>query len=67
MTHYKCGHETDGTIIMDSNALSFANWLNWSESVGVFGTKEKCFDCYLKDNEVNRKEKNEFNKKNRSI
>jgi len=48
MTDYKCGHKTDGLLILDCNELSIAAYLEWSESVGVFGTKEQCFDCWVK-------------------
>ena len=48
MTKYNCGHESDGIIIMDSNELSLVVYLTWAETVGVFGTKEQCFDCYCK-------------------
>jgi len=51
MTDYKCGHETDGVIIMDDNELSYAFYLEWSESVGVFGSREQCFNCYIKEME----------------
>ena len=51
MTKYKCGHETNGVLILDSNPLSIAAYIDWSESVGVFGTKELCYDCYEKQNE----------------
>lgn len=49
MIQYKCGHESDGTIILDDNIVSFSVWLEWSESEGIFGTKEKCFDCHCKE------------------
>ena len=48
MTEYKCGHKTDGVIILDDNILSMSTYLEWSESCGINGTKEMCFDCYLK-------------------
>ena len=49
MTKYKqCGHESDGIIILDSNELSMAGWIEWSESVGVFGSKELCWTCYCR-------------------
>jgi hypothetical protein len=48
MTKYKCGHDTDGVIIMDSNELSIAVYLVCAEGVGLNGTREKCFDCYCK-------------------
>ena len=49
MTNYKCGHKTNGVLILDSNPLSICAYLEWSDSVGVFGTKEKCFDCWNKE------------------
>lgn len=52
MTKYKkCGHESDDVIILDNNELSIIAWLEWSESVGVLGTKEQCWDCWCKDME----------------
>jgi len=48
MTKYKCGHETE-TIILDDNELSTSAWIDWSESVGVFGNKSKCFNCYCEE------------------
>ncbi len=55
MVKYKCGHETDGAIILDSNKLSMAGYLDWADSVGINGTKEMCFDCYCSPK--SRKEK----------
>ncbi len=46
MVNYKCGHKTDGVIIMDSSELSMFGYLEWVDSVGMNGTKEMCFDCY---------------------
>ncbi len=57
MVKYKCGHETDGAIILDSNKLSMAGYLDWADSVGINGTKEMCFDCYCSPK--SRKEKSE--------
>lgn len=45
---YKCGHNSDGIIILDSNELSIAGYLVWLDSVGLQGSKELCFDCYCK-------------------
>lgn len=50
MVEYKCGHKTNGVLIIDDNPLSIAGYLNWSESVGIFGTKEQCYECYCKEN-----------------
>lgn len=49
MTKYKCEHETDGIIILEDSILSMATYFQWSESVGVFGTREVCWDCWCKD------------------
>ena len=46
---YKCGYETDGILILDDNELSMITYLDWSESVGIFGDKSQCFDCYCKE------------------
>ena len=48
MVKYKCGHNTNGIIIMDSNELSYSAYLVWLDSVGMNGTRELCFDCYCK-------------------
>lgn len=50
MVKYKCGHKTDGVIIMDSNELGMANYLIWLDSVGMNGTKGQCFECYCSHN-----------------
>ena len=47
---YGCGHETDGILILDSNELSIYAYVQWSESVGIFGDKSQCFDCWCKEN-----------------
>lgn len=53
MTYYKeCKHETDGVIFLDDNILSMTNYLMWSESVGVFGSRLICFDCWCKNKEM---------------
>jgi hypothetical protein len=46
MIQYKCGHKTSGTIILDSNLLSTAAYIDWAED-NLF-TQDLCFDCYLK-------------------
>jgi len=48
---YKCGHVSNGVIILDNNLLSLIAYQEWAESVGVFGTKEMCWDCYCKKEE----------------
>jgi len=47
MVKYKCGHETSGVIIMDSNIMSTTAYLQWAEEENNLETKEQCFDCYL--------------------
>jgi len=46
---YKCGHETDGVIILDDNPLSMAAYFDWLESVGWKGDSSLCWDCYCKE------------------
>ena len=53
MVKYKCGHETDGVIILDDNILSMSAYLDWEDSVGVNGDRSKCWECYCKDSEKN--------------
>ena len=48
MTEYKCGHKTSGLIILDDNELSMSAYLQWIEE-GNLKTREKCFDCFLKE------------------
>ena len=43
---YKCGHESDGIIILDNNELSLSAYFDWSDTVGLNGTKEQCWECY---------------------
>ena len=53
MVKYKCGHETDGVIILDANELSTLGYLEWVDSVGMNGTREMCFDCWCSKKEEN--------------
>ncbi len=46
MVKYKCGHETNGLIILDSNELSMTAYLIWVDSVGMNGDRTKCWECY---------------------
>jgi len=46
---YKCGHNSNVVIILDDNILSHTAYLEWSESVGIFGDKSKCWECYCKE------------------
>lgn len=45
MTEYKCGHEGK-PIIMDSNPISIAVYLEWKDTVGYDGDKTECWECY---------------------
>ncbi len=45
---YKCGHTTDGVIILDDNIMSMSVYLEWAEEENNLKTKKECFDCYLK-------------------
>jgi len=48
MTKYKCGHKTDGIIILDDNELSLCVYIDWAEVENNMETLEECFDCYCK-------------------
>ena len=48
MTQYKCGHKSE-IIIADGGVLTIAAYLEWSETVGSEGTKEKCWGCWCKE------------------
>ena len=57
MTKYKCKHKID-TIIMNDSTMGCVLYGEWSKSVGVFGTKEICWDCWNKQlNGVNNLKK----------
>jgi hypothetical protein len=47
MSFYNCGHDRS-IIILDSNPLSFSAYLNWVETDGLNGTKERCWECWNK-------------------
>ncbi len=47
MTDYKCGH-TSEIVILDCNSLSMTAYLEWLETVGRMGSKEKCWECWCK-------------------
>jgi hypothetical protein len=49
MTDYKCGHKTNGVIILDDNLVSMSAYLQWAEEENNLETREKCFDCFLKE------------------
>jgi len=46
---YKCGHKTNGVIIMDDNEMSMMVYLDWVHSKGFKGSSEQCFDCFIKE------------------
>ena len=48
MIKYKCGHTTDGMIILDDNEMSMLAYLEWAEEENNLETEKECFDCYLK-------------------
>ena len=45
---YKCGHKSKGMIIVDANLLSMASYFVWVDGVGIFGTRELCWECWNK-------------------
>jgi len=50
MTKYTiCKHETDGVIILDDNLLSMMAYFEWANGIGVFGTREVCWECWCKN------------------
>ena len=51
MVKYKCGHNTDGVIILDSNELSMTAYLVWKDSIGLDGDKSKCWECCCSSND----------------
>ena len=57
MTKYKCGHETDGVIILDDSIVSLSGYLDWKDSVGLDGDRTKCWKCYCADSKPNTREK----------
>lgn len=49
MTDYKCGHKTDGILILDSSILSTSAYITWAyEDGGIFDGCKWCFDCWNK-------------------
>ena len=48
MIKYKCGHKSSGMIIADSSPPMMASYIEWQDSVGIFGTKELCWECWCK-------------------
>jgi len=55
MIKYACGCESK-KIVMNKNTFPMSTYLMWAHSVGVFGTKEQCWECYnkmVKSNDTN--------------
>ena len=46
---YKCGHKIRGVVILDSDVLSIAAYEDWAHTVGIFGDKTKCWECWCKE------------------
>jgi len=46
--NYKCGHQTNGVIILDENILSMSAYIQWAEVEKNLWTQKECFDCFLK-------------------
>lgn len=60
MTYYnECEHETNGIIIMESSIISLSAYFVWAESVGVFGERTICWECFCKKRFGNMKEEGE--------
>lgn len=58
MTFYKCGHKKE-IVITDNNILSVSAYLEWKDTVGFGGSKEKCWECWCKEihnNELSEKD-----------
>ncbi len=48
MTQYKCGHKSE-IIVADGGALTITAYLEWRETVGSEGTREKCWACWCEE------------------
>lgn len=49
MVNYsKCGHETRGVIIMNSDVLSHSVYIQWALEEEHLEKKDICFDCFIK-------------------
>jgi hypothetical protein len=46
LKYSECGHETSGIIILNSNPLSIAAYMNWIDE-GYLNKQGICFSCYL--------------------
>ncbi len=50
MTKYsKCRHETKGLVIFEDSILTMSAYFVWAESVGVFGDRTICWDCWCEN------------------
>jgi len=49
MIKYKCGHESRGIIIIDSNPLSISAYLEWKDGVGLDGDRSECWNCWNRE------------------
>ena len=68
MTEYKCGHTTNGMIVLDDNLLSMSAYIQWAEEGNNLETREECFDCYLKKlDSPNTAQQNKNNSKKKVI
>jgi len=47
MSFYKCGHDRK-VVIIDSNILSYMEYIQWVEDTGFRGNKKECWECYCK-------------------
>ena len=45
MKYKSCGHKSEA-IILDSNLLSIAAYLEWKDTVGFDGNKSLCWNCW---------------------
>lgn len=45
---YKCGHKTAEPVILNTDVMSMEAYTDWSKSVGIFGDRTKCWECWCK-------------------
>ena len=45
MTKYGCGHESE-MLVLDGTPTMISAYQRWSESVGIYGDKSMCFNCW---------------------
>ena len=48
MIGYKCGHKTDGVIILDDDVMSMNIYFQWAEEEKNLETIKAFFFCFLK-------------------